>query len=368
MGRSAISDLLERLYDADFSEACFEPFMRALGEQMDSHVLALHTHDIALGRTTMVNAIGVDAGLLARAEKVANDNIWFQRGAAQLLADGLSDDEQLTTPGELHRTRFHADFLSLADLEHGMGLFLGTDTDQSLAVLTINRNGRRGFYTDDERELAKALLPHLRNAFALHRQLRGLQSMEQAYRATLDRLDQPVILLSAHCAVLFANERAQRLEAEGSCLQRRQERPAAVHPADEPLLQAAMSRAVSGITRGEPISMPLRGRDGMVSALLTICPTPPSVFDPWSHSSVAAAIFARPLHPRQLGDEVRIAFGFTAAEFRLASLLLHGFALDEAAERLAISKNTVRSQLRGLFDKTGTRRQSALVALLHRAS
>lgn len=360
--------LLERLYDADFSEACFEPFMQELGKRMDSHVLALHTHDIAQCRTTMVNAVGVDADLLARAEAVANDNIWFQRGAARLLREGVADDEQLTSPGELHRTRFHADFLRAADLEHGMGLFLGNDTDQSLIVLTINRSGRHGVYKNDERELAKALLPHLRNAFALHGQLRGLRSMECAYRSTLDRLEQPVMLVSQQGMVVFANERAQRLEAEGCCLQRRQERLAAVHPADEPLLHVALSRVMSGATGGDSLAMPLRSRNGMVSALLTICPTPAGVFDPWSHGNVAAAVFIRPLHPRLLPEDVRVAFGFTAAEFRLAGMLLQGFALDEAAERSGTSKNTARTQLRGLFDKTGTRRQSELVALLHRAS
>lgn len=368
MGRQAIGDLLERLYDADYSEACFEPFMQELGKQMDSHVLALHTHDIGRGLTTMVNAVGVDEDLRARAEAVANDNVWFQRGAAQLVREGISDDERLTSPGELHRTRFHADFLRAADLEHGMGLFLGNDTDQSLIVLTINRSGRHGFYTDEERDLAKALLPHLRNAFSLHGQLRGLQSMQHAYRSTLDRLEQPVILVSAQGTVLFANERALRLEAEGSCLQRRQGRPGAVHPADEPLLQAALSRVMSGASGGDSLPMSLRSRNGVVSALLTICPTPPSVFGVWSHANVAAAIFVRPLHPRLLPEDARVAFRLTAAEFRLAGMLLQGFTLEEAAERSGITKNTARTQLRGLFDKTGTRRQSQLVALLHRAS
>ena len=228
--------LLERLYDADFSEACFEPFMRELGKRMHSHVLALHTHDLADGRTSIVNGVGVDDGLLARWEEVANDNLWFQRGAAELLREGTSDDENLTTRSELHRSRFHADFLRLADLEHGMGMFLGSDTDQSLVVLTINRSGRHGCFNDDERELARALLPHLRNAYALHSRMRALQGLEQAYRATLDRLEQPVFLMSRSGTVVFANEGARQLEALGCCLQIRNDKPVAVHPADEALL------------------------------------------------------------------------------------------------------------------------------------
>ena len=215
MGRLAIEGLLERLYEADFSQPCFEPFMQELGRRLESHVLGLHTYDMARGFPSMVNAVGVDAELKARAAATADDNLWFQRGAAQLLAEGISDDERLADARELHRTRFHADFLRPADLEHGMGLYLGPDgdNDRSMVVMTINRSGRFGCYTDDERALAKALLPHLRNAFALHGRLRGLSAADRAYRATLDQLGQPVFLVSVQGIVAFANEQAQSLEA-----------------------------------------------------------------------------------------------------------------------------------------------------------
>jgi DNA-binding CsgD family transcriptional regulator len=370
MGRLAIEGLLERLYDADFSQPCFEPFMQELGVRMKSHLLALHTYDVARGFPSMVNAVGVDADLKARAEDTADDNIWFQRGAAGLLATGIADDEALADARELHRTRFHADFLRPADLEHGMGLYLGKDgdNDDSMVVMTVNRSGLFGCYTDEERELARTLLPHMRNAFALHSRMRGLEAANHAYRAALDRLDQPMILVSAQGIATFANERAQELEAEGACLQRRQGRPAAVHPADDALLQTALARTLCGDTAGEPLWMPLHARTGEMSALLTICPARDPVFDAWAQGGVAAALFIRPLRPRRLAADIRGAFGFTPAEFRLADLLLQGFSLDESSQRLGISKNTARTQLRSLFDKTGTCRQGELVALLHRAS
>ena len=360
--------LLERLYDADFSEACFEPFMQELGKRLDSHVLALHTHDVSRGVTTIVNGVGVDSDLLARWEDVANDNVWFQRGATQLLNEGTSDDEHLTTRSELHRTRFHADFLRVADLEHGMGMFLGADTDQSLVVLTINRSGRRGCFNDSERELAKALLPHLRNAYALHSRFRGLRTREHAYRSALDRLEQPVFLVSRQGTVLFANEYARQVDASGCCLQRRQGKPIAIHPPDDPLLQSTLARAAAGETAGGSLTLPLHDRAGRISALLTVCPTPPPVFADLSQGDVAVAIFVRPLQSKQVPEDVQAAFGLTPAEFRLARTLADGCTLDEASARLGISKNTVRTQLRGLFEKTGTHRQSELVALLHRAS
>jgi DNA-binding CsgD family transcriptional regulator len=56
--------------------------------------------------------------------------------------------------------------------------------------------------------------------------------------------------------------------------------------------------------------------------------------------------------------------GITRAEARLASMLADGISLEEVAEALLVSIQTVRSQLKSVFAKTGVTRQAELVALL----
>lgn len=63
-------------------------------------------------------------------------------------------------------------------------------------------------------------------------------------------------------------------------------------------------------------------------------------------------------------DHLRLLYGLTKAEARLAVLLATGISLEQAAEQLAISRNTVRTELAHIFDKTNTRRQAELVRLL----
>lgn len=58
-------------------------------------------------------------------------------------------------------------------------------------------------------------------------------------------------------------------------------------------------------------------------------------------------------------------FGFTRAEAQLAVLLMTGKSVAESAQELGVSIHTVRSHLKRLMSKTGTRRQGALVGLLH---
>jgi len=57
-------------------------------------------------------------------------------------------------------------------------------------------------------------------------------------------------------------------------------------------------------------------------------------------------------------------FGLTPAEARLAQILASGDSLREASEQLGVAESTVRSQLKTIFTKTNTTRQSQLVRLM----
>jgi DNA-binding CsgD family transcriptional regulator len=64
------------------------------------------------------------------------------------------------------------------------------------------------------------------------------------------------------------------------------------------------------------------------------------------------------------GADVCRRYRLTPAETSLALELAAGRSLSDAAPRLGIRVNTARVQLRGIFEKTGTTRQAALVRLL----
>jgi DNA-binding CsgD family transcriptional regulator len=61
---------------------------------------------------------------------------------------------------------------------------------------------------------------------------------------------------------------------------------------------------------------------------------------------------------------LRLEFGLTKAEARLALCLAKGWSLATAAEAFNIKLTTIRSQLRQVFSKTGTSRQAEFVAML----
>jgi DNA-binding CsgD family transcriptional regulator len=87
-------------------------------------------------------------------------------------------------------------------------------------------------------------------------------------------------------------------------------------------------------------------------------------------SSTSVAVFiSDPEDTHSPGHDVlRELYGLTPAEARLVRRLASGRSLREVARLHAVALSTVRSQVKGVLQKTGTRRQAELVALVTTSS
>lgn len=134
----------------------------------------------------------------------------------------------------------------------------------------------------------------------------------------------------------------------------------------EALLQAAPRLA----GRPGPVLVRLEaGDDAVFGCLLRASELPAgltpmlSAFARTDERALALVLPGRSAAAR-LTQLVQENFGLTPAEARIAVLVREGLSLCEAAERLSVSVNTVRNQLRAVFDKMGLKRQSDLVRVL----
>ena len=83
--------------------------------------------------------------------------------------------------------------------------------------------------------------------------------------------------------------------------------------------------------------------------------------------TAVAPLGADPTHGKQLELDpfvVAAAFDLTPAEARVAVAAAQGVGADDIARRHGVSTHTVRSQLKTIFQKTGTERHAELVSLL----
>lgn len=65
-------------------------------------------------------------------------------------------------------------------------------------------------------------------------------------------------------------------------------------------------------------------------------------------------------------DIISEAFSLTTAEAKVASMIAAGSSPERIATELQVSRETVRNQIKAIFGKTGTHRQSELTALVSR--
>lgn len=107
-------------------------------------------------------------------------------------------------------------------------------------------------------------------------------------------------------------------------------------------------------------------RDAARPILLRIQRLGGNLLDIFSHSVGVCLI--EDLDQSKISEPENVAqtFGLTKSQAMLASMLADGMSLREAAELRSVSYETARSHLRSIFAKTGTGRQSELVALIAR--
>lgn len=208
--------------------------------------------------------------------------------------------------------------------------------------------------------LLQRLSPHLLRAARMFEQVNGLRRELATRDLLLDLHPAPLWLLDGDARVLFCNQAAQALLAQPKApLLERFGR--LLGRACNTGLQALIRQAAGHDGKRRAGWLRLDGADG---GELLVAPV--------SAEAAYNRTFQRPLVlltlPRQAASGSLLAelFGLTPAEKRLGELLLQGLTVDECARHLQVSINTVRTQLRALFRKTHTSRQSELVNLLAR--
>jgi len=176
----------------------------------------------------------------------------------------------------------------------------------------------------------------------------------------LQHLETPLFVADAGGTVLEANPAATRrierceglwLDAAGRLAVRQGGRWVPItkwHP------EIAAGRTVRlGLeAEGTPMEIVLKPMHAGEASLGSAC---------WVLATIERVALAR-------GDTMRRRFRFTRTQARLAEMLCQGMRPAHAAEALGVKISTVRTHVGEMYEKTGTRSQAQLVALLHAAS
>jgi DNA-binding CsgD family transcriptional regulator len=190
---------------------------------------------------------------------------------------------------------------------------------------------------------------------------------EEIATVMLERLATPVILVDATARILFSTASADALLKADDGILLRDGRLTAGRNFEKRRLQKIIDAATGDVECERVSDEMLVGRAaGRWPIALLVAPGGTTTTTPnGAPVPVALVLLHDPgRHVRHPIKRLRALFGWTDAEARLAQGLLDGHRLAEIASSRRVSVETVRTQLRSLFKKTGVTRQSDLMRIL----
>ncbi|HKW65973.1 MAG TPA: helix-turn-helix transcriptional regulator [Terriglobales bacterium] len=363
----ALSRLLLTLYSAPSSPQLWPTFLEQFVE-----VLGISGAGIVCQDAKRINyGYSVSAGLDPDALRVYHS--YYGKldpqipPIAQIVTGRIHMGHELCDPGRFRCTEYFNDFAGRYDISLYCAVPTSKTADSVEAVT---------FYTGfhDEKpgigslELIRLTIPHLQTALYLRRRMIDLQVHNSSLESAMDLMEYGIILVNSGRYVLWMNRSAENLLRRADGLSWR---GGFLHASSRIELERLRSllESTAGIANGKG-----EGSGGSIlvsrksARPLSVTVAPLSMAES-SRTGATAVIFVYDpeLQVKPPLDLLQQGYGLTKAEARLALVLVEGHSLKDAAEKCGVTHNTVRSQLKSIFLKTGVRHQGELIRLLLRS-
>jgi DNA-binding NarL/FixJ family response regulator len=219
--------------------------------------------------------------------------------------------------------------------------------------------------SDEHRRLLSILLPHIQRGLDLEKRIAMLKLERDSAAGALDSLNRGMIMTNAKAQILSMNHSAEALIAEKDGLTVRSSVLTTSRPADTSALHELIRQACQGNGHSAVGVMSLPRPSFKKAFLVRVQALTTDSPRNGDQQPVAGIFISDPeQHARVDQEALRRLYGFTRSEAAVVSLLVQGKSLEDAADELCVSFNTVRTHLQRIFQKTETNRQGQLLSLL----
>jgi DNA-binding CsgD family transcriptional regulator/PAS domain-containing protein len=282
-------------------------------------------------------------------------------GEVVTIADLFPEEQWLASP-------FYRKHCEPADVHDIMLLDLRL-RDGSTYRIRITRPERAQRFDREDRQLLALLAPHLRRAFEMQTMFERTELLHAQYVEVCDRMGVATFILDTKGNVLQHNKSACELLGGLDGLSIVNGRLIATDAASNRELLRLINEALDRCDSvGAPLIsnvMPVARPSGKSNLVLFVQSLPTARLRSGRHRP-AVTIFVRDPAFRTEAP-VAIAqrlYKLTPAETGLVLELVNGLSLCEASKRRGIRPSTARAQLRSIFAKTGTQKQTELMRMI----
>lgn len=363
IGTDRVLQLVGLLYEAATTDGGWQQPVDFLAEAYGGAATLL-SQDTNTAKAGVFAQTGFNGGY---AESYVNHfaplNPWIKK-LALLKAGEVATGSTLFPAAVFENTEFYNDWLRPQRLYHGISAIAansGALITQASVVRPVDQPWKDG----DIREW-RQILPHIRRAIDVHRRLAAAEIQRDASMEGLDRAQIAAMITDAAGHIHIANKAATDLLRQRDGLVSVHDQLRAASPeataALRRLLQNAADigggRALQGEAR---LCLARTTREPLILLASPIVPQKHRMILPDS------LVLLLVCEPERRAVAVRPAlleqvFGLTAGEAAVAAAIAEGKTINEIAAERNTSLNTVRTQTKAIYEKTGTRGQVGLVA------
>lgn len=366
---SPVNKLLGTLYAAPIQPELWNSFLAGLSAVTAVTKAAFVAHDLANGTHSVFATFGEQ---LADSDSVApyerhywQYDLWTVKFPRRGMFGRIIDGRELWPEDTMRKGVFYNEFLGKLDIGYMTGVAVATSPN-SYEALCMYAGPNDDPLGHDQLALVQALIPHLRTAFATRHRLAELELRVRDLENAFDQITSSLVLIDMTCKVVFVNKNAQIILDRRDGLSLQNGRLAANVTAENGNLRSILAKAVLVSTGQSSRNTGAMQVSRASKKPLQLIATPFRSDDFVMPGRAIAIVFMndpdeKPAPPVEV---LRALFNLTPAESRLAISLLDGNSLSEVAELNGVGQETVRSQLKSIFQKTGTGRQGELIRLL----
>lgn len=351
-----VQELIDRIYECSFAPDMWPEVLDELSHLAEAQGGVLFAARERVSRWTASPAICEHVENFMRGDWISN----CTRGGRLFSRrhPGFLTDDDVYTAEELERDPNYCEFLRPRGLGFSAATAIALPTGDT-GIICLERAHNRGPVEPSIIRQLDELRPHLARAAFLATRLQ----LERARVAgeTFALIGLPALVLDDYGRVISANDPSNSL---GKYVRwRAHDRVSLLDTAADALMRQAME-ALDDDLVGAPRSFAVRSNEAdgpMIANLVPIRGAARDIF-----VRCAAVLVMTPVGSPQAPaiELVQSLYDLTPAEARVARGLVAGKTLEEIANDQSVSRNTVRTHLRGVMEKTGCNRQAEVVALL----
>lgn len=360
--KTKVEQVVKLILDTAVDSRRWENALEEIRRYLDAEAVNLAEYDFEWNLGRIQHAVGYSQLQLQEYEEIYSSiNIWLLHKQGWYIEGKVGRGGDLLASDEMVKSSFYQKWLKPLNIFHRVCAVVN-QKDQRVFYLEAVRSESQGAFSDRAIFFLRGLVPYLKWTTRCNDLFWKLILTKDV----LDQLSFMVIVVDKHTRPLFMNRVAYEILEENDGLYLSQDSLCVSELKEanrlKTLVKDTASSTNSGRTGGvikiqrrerpplwmviSPLSRKLRKVIGQVDEVALVYGHAPGIFGVKQQSLLETF------------------YGMTPAEQRVALLIMQGYKLGEAADRLAISGNTLRTHLKRIYVKTNTNRQSDLVRVL----